>query len=299
MTLPVLLAFAALTLAQLAVWARRAVASPHAARWWMVPFAIAIVTALAGGLIDVRGLLALLLFGLACHAANRARSGVARIAAHAMMLTIAAALLLHVIPGFANPRVLTNVVLGPGSEPYSKYLNFDKGVAGLFLLGIYAPDLPERDEGLAHVGGFLWRFALATTGVLILALALGYLRWDPKLPSWWPLWTWSMVFLTAFPEEAVFRGVVQTSIQRWLGGTGGATVAAIVTAGTLFGLAHIAGGFSYVVLATAAGIGYGWIYASTRSIGAAVIAHAMLNTVHFVFFSYPALALPVVAVRGH
>ena len=45
-----------------------------------------------------------------------------------------------------------------------------------------------------------------------------------------------------------------------------------------------------MAVASAAGLGYGWIYASTRSIGAAVAVHAGLNTIHFLFFSYPALA---------
>jgi membrane protease YdiL (CAAX protease family) len=61
-------------------------------------------------------------------------------------------------------------------------------------------------------------------------------------------------------------------------------------AGSAFGLAHLSGGLVYVVLAAAAGIGYGWIYARTRSIGAAIAAHAGLNTVHFALFTYPALA---------
>jgi hypothetical protein len=210
-----------------------------------------------------------------------------RIAAHILMVTICAGLFLHVIPGFDNPRVLTDVVLGPGSQPYTKYLNFDKGVAGLFLLGVYAPDRTETDEGARHPLAFLWRFAVLVTVTIALALGTGYVRWDPKLPSWWPMWTWSMVFLTALPEEALFRGLVQTWIERWLSAR--ATIVSILVAGTLFGVAHLGGGPVYVVLATAAGIGYGWIYASTRSIAAAIVAHAGLNTVHFLFFSYPAL----------
>ena len=212
------------------------------------------------------------------------------IATHAIMFATCASLFLHVVPGVDNPRVVTDVVLGPGSVPYTKYLNFDKGIAGLFLLGIYASDQPAADEGWRHAGGFLWRFAIVVAVVIALSLALGYVRWDPKLPLWWAVWTWSMVFLTALPEEALFRGVVQSLIMRRLGGTGRAATAAIVMAGMLFGVAHLAGGPLYAAIASAAGIGYGWIYASTRSIGAAVAAHAGLNTIHFLFFSYPALA---------
>jgi membrane protease YdiL (CAAX protease family) len=286
---PVLLAFGALTLALAALWAPRVSASAHAAQWWTLPFVLAVVAALAGGLVDARGVLVLLLFAAACLVANRAAGRGTRRAAHAVMLAACAGLLLHVIPGFDNPRVLDQVVLGSGSEPYTKYLSFDKGVVGLFLLGIYAPDRVARDEGLRHGVGFLWRFAILTAAVMGLSLASGYIRWDPKLPSWWPLWTWSMIFLTALPEEAIFRGVAQSWLGKRLGGTSRAATVAAVMIGTLFGLAHIGGGPVYVVLATAAGIGYGWIYAATRSIGAAVAAHAGLNIIHFVLFSYPSL----------
>ena len=51
---------------------------------------------------------------------------------------------------------------------------------------------------------------------------------------------------------------------------------------SLFGLTHLAGGPLYVLVASAAGVGYGWIYASTRSIGLAIVAHAGLNAVHLV-----------------
>jgi len=162
-------------------------------------------------------------------------------------------------------------------------------VAGLFLLGIYAPDRTATDEGARHRVAFLFRFIVLASVAIAAALAAGYVRWDPKLPLWSPMWLWSMVFLTALPEEALFRGLFQTWIERWLRGTRSATSVAILVASTVFGVAHLGGGPVYIVLATIAGIGYGWIYASTRSIGAAIAAHAGLNTVHFLLFTYPAL----------
>jgi membrane protease YdiL (CAAX protease family) len=162
-------------------------------------------------------------------------------------------------------------------------------MAGLFLLGLYASDQPAADKGFCHAAAVLWRFAIVVAVVIALSLTLGSMRWDPKLPPWWAAWTWSMVFLTALPEEALFRGVLQSLITKGLGGTDGAATAAGVIAGVLFGLAHLAGGPAAVVVASAAGLGYGWIFASTRSIGAAIAVHAGLNAVHLLFFSYPAL----------
>jgi membrane protease YdiL (CAAX protease family) len=281
-------AFGALTLALILLWAPRAMRPAYAGVGWIVPFAVALAAALSGGLIDARGLAVLLVLAASCRVARHATGRALRIAAHVVMLATAAGLLLHLLPGFDNPRVLSAIVLSPGSEPYTKYLNFDKGAAGLLLLGAYAR-LPARDDGHRHVAGFLWRFALMAVAVMAMSLAFGYVRWDPKLAPWWPMWLWSMAFLTALPEEAIFRGVVQTGIARWLGATPRAEATAIVTAGALFGLAHIAGGPLYVVVAAVAGMGYGWIFASARSIAAAILAHTALNTIHFLLFTYPAL----------
>ena len=137
---------------------------------------------------------------------------------------------------------------------------------------------------------FGWRFAVLVAVVIALSLALGYVRWDPKAPAWFPLWAWSILFFTALPEEALFRGVVQSSIERRLGNTQRAAMGAVVIAAALFGVAHAAGGPTYVVLAGAAGAGYGWMYSSTRSLGAAIAAHFGVDAVHFLFFTYPALA---------
>jgi membrane protease YdiL (CAAX protease family) len=276
-----------LTLALIALWAARAFRSTLL---WALPGALAIVLATVAGLIDVRGLLAIVAFAVICVAARRLRRRVAVVViAHAVLLAACAALYLHVVPGFDNPRLVADVMLGPDSEPYTKYLNFDKGIAALLLLGLYTPERTATDDGARHVAGFVWRFGVVTVTVLALTVAFGYARWDPKLPPWWPAWIWSMVFLTALPEEALFRGVAVTALATWMGRSRAASTIAVVTIGILFGVAHLAGGRTYVVLAAAAGIGYGWIYVSTRSLAAAAAAHAGLNTLHFLFFSYPAL----------
>jgi uncharacterized protein len=253
-----------------------------------VPAAIALAVAVVAGLVDGRGLVTVLVLAGAAHFADHATNGAARVTAHVVTLSITAGLLLHAIPGFANPRVVDGAVLGPDALPYTEFLNFDKGLSGLILLGLYVPDRVQRDDGARHASAFLWRFVVLVVGMTALAVLSGYVRWDPKLPSWWPVWLWSMVVLTALPEEALFRGVVQSWIATWRLDDAGWS--AIVTAGLVFGLAHLAGGWMYVLVASVAGVGYGWIYARTHSIGAAIAAHTGLNAVHFFLFSYPALA---------
>jgi hypothetical protein len=294
---PVPLAFASLTFAFVLLWAAPAPAAEGRAPYWTFAFAIALVAALAGGVVDVRGVIVLLAFAAACRAASRAARPLTLAVAHLVMLLVCGALMLHVLPGFNNPIVISHVVLSPGSVPYTKYLNFDKAVAGLFLLGLYAPDLVARPKpsmsAAVYVRDFTWRFALLVAVVVALSFATGFVRWDPKVPAWFPLWAWSMLFLTVLPEEALFRGVVQASLERRLGGGTRRTFPAIAIAGSLFGLAHAGGGTTYVVLATVAGFGYGWIYAAQRSLVAAMAAHFGLNVIHFLLFTYPAQALHV------
>ena len=194
---------------------------------------------------------------------QHAPAGVRARRCYSVVLVISAALLAHALPGFANPRVLDAVQLSADSRPYTKYLNFDKGAMGLLLLGLVAPQRTARRSRMP-IPALLSRFALVAAVVMMATLVAGFVRWDPKLPSWWALWTWSMVFLTALPEEAVFRHVIQGGLRDWLGGTSGGQWVAMVVGGLAFGLAHLAGGWTYVALATLAGLGYGWILRRQR-----------------------------------
>jgi len=277
-------AFAVLTVAAGLLWLPPLVASRDSSRAWVVPALLAVVLALGGDLIDWRGLVALLALAAACIAAHRAPDKPARLVAHAAVVALCAGFFLHVVPGFNNPRVIDAVLIGEGASAYSKYLNFDKGMAGVLLLGLYVPERMRNDDAARGFTAFAWRFAIMVGLVVTVATATGYARWDPKLPHWWALWTWSMLVLAALPEEAAFRGVVQERIG---GHVRGPQWIAIIAAGVLFGLAHAAGGWLYVLVASLAGIGYGWIYASTRSIAWAIVAHAGLNAIHFFVFTYP------------
>jgi uncharacterized protein len=282
-------AFAMLAVAMLALWAPRFVRARTSASWWIAPFAMSLAVAVAAGVVDTRGLLALVALIAACRVGEHASDGALRGFALAVVLAVSAGLLAHAAPGFANPIVLDGIRLSADSQPYTKYLNFDKGVLGLLLLGLHAPSRTRRVAPAGSGAATWWAFAIVAAMVMGLTLATGYARWDPKLPPWWPLWLGSMVFLTALPEEALFRHVVQGGLHGWLGDTSRMRVTATLSSGAIFGLAHAAGGWTYVGLSTVAGIGYALVYARTGSILAAVAAHTGLNLLHFVLFSYPAI----------
>jgi membrane protease YdiL (CAAX protease family) len=285
--------FALLTLSLAALWLKPAgVPAPRWRAWaWVAPFILALATGVASGVLALPGVLVILVYEAVCYVAAlpfmHART---RLLAGTALVALSGALMLHLLPGFRNPLVMDRVVLTPGAAPFSKQLNFDKATVGLFLLGIWAVGRIRATSTREVVSGFLRGFPPLVAVVLVLSVALGYVRWDPKTSGWFPLWAWSNLFLTVIAEEAFFRGMVQHTLERWFRGRSQGPLEALLLASLAFGLAHAAGGPRYVLLATVAGLGYGWIYQRTRSIGAAILAHAGLNAIHFALFTYPALA---------
>jgi membrane protease YdiL (CAAX protease family) len=138
---------------------------------------------------------------------------------------------------------------------------------------------------LAAAGGAALGIALA----LPLALLLGAVRWEPKLPEGLWLWAANNLLLVAFAEEALFRGFLQADLARWLRERAGGEWAAIGVAAAAFGVAHHAGGAAMVLLATVAGVAYGLAYRH-GSLLAWVWAHFLLNLAHVLLFTYPLLA---------
>ena len=91
-------------------------------------------------------------------------------------------------------------------------------------------------------------------------------------------------------EEALFRGVIQRQLQGpESSGMSSQSVGGLILAAVIFGAAHYAGGRWSVVLATIAGLGYGWVFWRTDRIEASILTHFLVNTAHILGFSYPAL----------
>jgi membrane protease YdiL (CAAX protease family) len=206
------------------------------------------------------------------------------------VLAGAAGLMAHAWPGFANPRVIDAVRFTPDAVPFSLYVNFDKTLIALALLGLAHPRAGTWAEWRA-IGGAVGRAApLVLAVVLAGSFALGYVRWAPKWPAEAPLWLAVNLLFTCTAEEALFRGFVQGGLRRAWAERRGGKWAALAVGAVLFGVAHAAGGWKYVALATLAGAGYGWVYERTQRVEASVLLHWALNATHFFLFTYPALA---------
>lgn len=148
-------------------------------------------------------------------------------------------------------------------------LNTGKALLGLLLM-LYLPwrfAWPWRDR----------QFVLGAFGIplvtLLLAFALGYLRWQPLALVALLSFAFSNLFST-IAEEAFFRGLVQAPLQprlpRWF---------CLLLVSVLFGAVHLAGGWWFAGFATLAGFGYALSYERSQSIWAAVLVHLGLNVV--------------------
>jgi membrane protease YdiL (CAAX protease family) len=194
-------------------------------------------------------------------------------------------------------------------------------VAGVLLAGvfpaIYGTPLPQLKVGI--LGELMWT-RLAVMGVLSMArievrgfgflparqdwaagcanfalfLPVGaWLGWMLKLSQfhvrpggWWQtaasaaLTFLGMLWVVALREEFFFRGL----LQEWFDSRRG-----LVAVSVVFGLVHLPfRGFPnwrFAILAAVAGLFYGRAYLGGRSVRAAMVAHALVNTAWKVFFS--------------
>jgi uncharacterized protein len=276
--------YVALFIAVLSLWLTRT-------RWIAVLIA-AVVLGYASGVLTGVAVVWIGLLAALCVAYRRSKHAphtwlTRTILAVSVLGIIALTVLLgmHALPGFNNYRVAQGVVLTPGAAPYTLYLNFDKTGAGVLLLGIVYQGLLRSAKD--------WRLASKRAAPLIviniavlilLALPLGYLTFDPKWSALFWIWAPVNLLFTCVAEEAFFRGFIQREIANalprfpWL---------AVGVSALLFGLAHFAGGWMYVLLATVAGAGYAIIFHRTQRVEMSILAHFALNATHFLLFTYP------------
>jgi uncharacterized protein len=168
------------------------------------------------------------------------------------------------------------------------------GVAAFVLLrrlpGVgYA--LEWRRNFAFHFG---FNFLVYAVIAIPLGIAIGFLTWRPALPGIrsillpgpmaLPLSAIGILFFTAWPEEFLFRGLLQNLLSKSLRNEW----AGLIVASVIFGFSHIFHApfpnWKYVFLATIAGFFYGRAWMKTGSLVPGVIVHALVDTLWHILF---------------
>ncbi|KNE27625.1 CPBP family intramembrane glutamic endopeptidase [Achromobacter spanius] len=262
---------------------------PATRRWALAPLMLAWAWGWADGVIDPVAFVAPALLVLAAAWVRPGSGDAVRMAGHGLFLLLAAALFLHLLPGFHNPLVIAPAPLSADAVAFGMYLNLDKPLVAFWVILALAPPMSGVDLRRTVLAASL-ACGAAVLACLGIALALGVVGWAPKWPDSGWLWLINNGLLVTLAEEALFRGYVQQQLAtRWRHHPWGAW-AALGVAAALFGLAHFAGGWQWMLLAAIAGAAYGVAY-RYGGLAAAVLAHLGLNAAHFGLFTYPMRAV--------
>lgn len=221
--------------------------------------------------------------GLTAWMVEQAVPTAVRWARYGLWFLASAALVIHAMPGYEGLVVADYVLLKAGSTYTDLYFNHDKVLVAWSLLN-FIPlfRLSLTPKPLTPFWPIPLALTLGIAATLTLAVTLGLINWQPGWTPWFWVFAAGNLLNTCIAEELLFRGLLQRQLQKRL-----APLLALAVAAVLFGLAHLAGGWAYVGVATLAGVVYGLAYYFTGRVAWAVLAHWLLNLSHLVLFTYP------------
>jgi uncharacterized protein len=178
----------------------------------------------------------------------------------------------------------------PGSDlhyAFAQLLAIDAGIAA-FIVWNRTPHVGYRfelDWPLVRAG--LVNFFMFAVIAIPLGFAIHFINYSftlAKLYSALPVFAGIFLF-TAFPEEFLFRGLIQNWIERTTHGR----VVSLLIASVIFGASHLNNGppipnYRYFLMAGIAGVFYGRAWTSSGSLTASALTHALVDTVWSVVF---------------
>jgi membrane protease YdiL (CAAX protease family) len=178
--------------------------------------------------------------------------------------------------------------------PYPPQLMHTLTILLALSTGVAAFVLLRRLDGVGYAlewrRGYAWNVALhfvvLAVIAVVLGLRIGFLTYAPSLARLRtaPIEIIVILFFTAWPEEFLFRGVLQNILSctfknQWAG---------LAVASIAFGFAHIFHApfpnWKYVCLATVAGLFYGRTWIKTGSLFPGAIVHALVDILWHILF---------------
>ncbi|MBT4879551.1 MAG: CPBP family intramembrane metalloprotease [Alphaproteobacteria bacterium] len=195
----------------------------------------------------------------------------------------------HHVPGFHNWLIVPGVHLSSDSTAYRLFVNADKILFGLLLVGLGISRVSSVQDWWESIKGAVVPLIALVVLLSAATFYIGYVRFDPKFPTLFFLWAPVNLLFVCVAEEAFFRGFVQKEIAELCGNGIPGKFFALMAASIAYGAISYRGGPVYMVLAGIAGIGYGLAYFKSDKLESSILCHFAFNSIHFLLFSYPAL----------
>jgi hypothetical protein len=178
--------------------------------------------------------------------------------------------------------------------PYPPPLTHVLAILMALSTGVAAFVLIRRLDGIGYAiewrPGFAWNFGfhfvLYAAVAIFLGTKLGFLWFAPSLgrERFFPLSALGILFFTAWPEEFLFRGILQNLLSHTLKNK----YTGLVVASMIFGLSHVIHApypnWKYVFLAAIAGLFYGRAWMETGSLVPGALVHALVDISWHILF---------------
>jgi CAAX protease family protein len=182
------------------------------------------------------------------------------------------------------------LMAGAGTDlhyAFAQLLAIDAGIIA-FAIWHGTPNIGYCFESnRSIIGTSILSFLIFSVVAIPLGFKIGFIHYtfqSSKLPSV-PILFAGILFMTAIPEEFLFRGL----IQNWIEKVTSSRMLSLLFASIVFGASHLNNGppipnYRYFLMASIAGVFYGWAWQRTRSLVSSGLVHALVDTVWSVFF---------------
>lgn len=238
--------------------------------------------------INIYGIAMLIAFAGVCYSTfNTTKNKVAHFLLLCSTVVMLYYITTHKFPGFTNPIFINPVKVSESSSFYFSFLNVDKILSMLILFTTGKFYLKSFKLNKQDIKVTLLTALSCIFTILLPAILVGYIKFDPKVPSILLPWVIHNLFFVCCSEEVIFRMYLQNSVQQILPKTKASAILSLLIASVLFALYHFDSGIVMMALAGITGLFYGYSYQKTNNIIPAILVHFLLNFCHFIFFTYP------------
>lgn len=198
------------------------------------------------------------------------------------------------LPWFKNIIILDKVRFSEISTPFTMQVNLAKDLCGLMMASLLFTWNQKWQDWKYSLQGIFIPICILTIILMAPALATHFIKFNFKIPSESLLYILDNLLLVSVVEEVFFRGFIQQNLKKLFihikCNSQISSIFAILISAIYFGFAHYHSGIIMIILAAVAGIGYGYVFKKTNRLESAILTHFTVNFIHFIFFTYPALA---------